>query len=180
MHGGRPERAARAARGGVRTPAAPTPAAPSAASPAAQQPSPGPSALNEDQLRAALVTETDLGEPWMASRGAATWRDGMLKAKTDGTDCSRLLDTLYTEELFGPPAGPTATATLDDAYNDSQLRYQVAAHPPADADRALAWVTGLPEKCGRFEATPSGAVPRSSRSRNCRSRRRATHARDCG
>ncbi|MDT0405822.1 MULTISPECIES: hypothetical protein [Streptomyces] len=136
-------------------PAAPTPTAPSAASPAARQPSPGPSALNEEQLRAALVTETDLGEPWMASRGAATWRDGMLKSKTDDTDCRRLLDTLYTEELFGPPAGPTATATLDDAYNDSQLRYQVAAHPPADADRALAWLMTLPEKCGRFEATPT-------------------------
>ncbi|GAA2274514.1 hypothetical protein GCM10010415_47330 [Streptomyces atrovirens] len=132
-------------------PAASAPASP-AASPAAR-PSPSAQALSEEQLRAALITEADLGEPWMASRGAATWRDGMLKARTEDADCRRLLDVLYTEELFGPPAGPSAVSTLDDAYNDSQLRYQVATHPPADVDRVLAWMRTLPEKCERFEAT---------------------------
>ncbi|MFD8518582.1 hypothetical protein ACFV2D_00960 [Streptomyces capillispiralis] len=130
----------------------------SAAASASEQPSPAaPPALNEAQMRAALITETDLGEPWMASRGAATWRDGMLKAETEDADCRRLLDALYTEELFGTPAGPRATATLDDAYNDTQLRYQVAAYPSADVDRVLAWLSGLPERCGEFRATTTRA-----------------------
>jgi hypothetical protein len=133
------------------------PPAASSASPAAEQPPPGPPALSEEQLRAALITETDLGEPWTAGRGAATWRDGMLKAKTENADCHRLLDALYTEELFGPPAGPSATVTLDDTADDSQLRHQVATHPPADVDRVLDWMKTLPETCGRFEATTTGA-----------------------
>ncbi|MFF5156243.1 hypothetical protein ACFY3N_08305 [Streptomyces sp. NPDC000348] len=136
-------------------PAASTPAP--AASPAAEQPSPGPPGLNEEQLRAALITETDLGEPWTASRGAATWRDGMLKAETGNADCRRLLDALYTEELFGPPAGPSATAALDDVSDESQLRYRVAAHPPADVDRVLAWMRTLPKTCERFGATTTRA-----------------------
>ncbi|MEZ3180173.1 hypothetical protein KYY02_16215 [Streptomyces pimonensis] len=131
----------------------PPAASASSASPTAKQPSPGPSALSAEQLRAALVTGTDLGEPWMPSRGAATWRDGLLKARAENADCHRLLDALYTEELFGPPAGPSATTALDDAYDGSQLRYQVAAHPPADVDRVLAWLGTLPETCERFEAT---------------------------
>ncbi|MFD7700786.1 hypothetical protein [Streptomyces caelestis] len=144
----------RALPAGVSEPPA---ASASSAPPAVKQPSPGPSALSEEQLRAALITETDLGEPWMPSRGAATWRDGMLKAKAEDADCHRLLDVLYTEELFGPPAGPSATTTLDDAYDGSQLRYQVAAHPPADVDRVLAWMRTLPGTCERFEATTTRA-----------------------
>ncbi|MFH8451097.1 hypothetical protein ACH4CD_17835 [Streptomyces fungicidicus] len=133
------------------------PASPSAAASPAARPSPGAQTLNEEQLRAALLTEADLGEPWVAGRGTATWRDGMLKARTENADCHRLLDSLYTEELFGPPSGPSATATLDDASTDSQLRYQLAAHPPADVDRVLSWMETLPEKCERFEATAAGA-----------------------
>ncbi|MET7291639.1 hypothetical protein ABZS79_05700 [Streptomyces griseoloalbus] len=153
--------------GGREAPRAPAPASPppsSAASPSASsaasatgQPPPSPPALNEAQMKAALITETDLGEPWMASRGAATWRDGMLKANTEDADCRRLLDALYTEELFGAPAGPRATATLDDTYNDTQLRYQVAGYPPADVDRVLAWLSTLPEKCEEFRATTTRA-----------------------
>ncbi|KES04340.1 hypothetical protein BU52_25365 [Streptomyces toyocaensis] len=137
-------------------PPAPTASSSSAAS-AGERPAPSPPALNEAQLRAALITETDLGEPWMTSRGAATWRDGVLKATTENPDCRRLLDALYTEELFGTPAGPRATATLDDTYNDTQLRYQTASHRPADVDRVLAWLGTLPETCARFEATTTGA-----------------------
>ncbi|GGW62605.1 hypothetical protein [Streptomyces griseoloalbus] len=129
----------------------------SSAASATGQPSPAPPALNEAQMKAALITETDLGEPWMASRGSATWRDGMLKANTQDADCRRLLDALYTEELFGAPTGPRATATLDDAYNDTQLRYQVAAYPPAGVDRVLAWLSTLPEKCAGFRATTTRA-----------------------
>ncbi|MFF8031499.1 hypothetical protein [Streptomyces sp. NPDC016626] len=131
----------------------PPSASASATASATERPPPSPPALNEAQIRAALITEADLGEPWMASRGAATWRDGMLKAETGNADCRRLLDILYTEELFGAPAGPRATVTLDDAYNDTQLRYQVARYRPADVDRVLAWLDTLPEKCERFRAT---------------------------
>ncbi|CAL9503073.1 hypothetical protein [Streptomyces sp. enrichment culture] len=123
----------------------------SASAPAGERPAPSPPALSEAQLRDALITDADLGEPWMTSRGAATWRDGLLKGTTDDPDCRRLLDVLYTEELFGTPAGPRVTTTLDDAYNDTQLRYQIAAYRPADVDRALDWLGTLPEKCERFE-----------------------------
>lgn len=129
----------------------------SSAASAGERPAPSPPALSEAQLRDALLTAADLGEPWMTSRGAATWRDGVLKATTENPDCRRLLDVLYTEELFGGPTGPRATVTLDDAYNDAQLRYQVTAHPRADADRALSWLGTLPETCAHFEAETARA-----------------------
>lgn len=127
----------------------------SAATPAAEQSSSAASepGLSEEQLRAALITETDLGQPWVPTRGVATWRDGLLKSSTKDADCRRLLDVLYTEELFGTPAGPRAVVALDDAYSGAQLRYQVAAYRPADVDRTLKWLGGLPEKCGEFTAT---------------------------
>ncbi|MEV7857983.1 hypothetical protein AB0O86_03800 [Streptomyces hirsutus] len=127
----------------------------SAATPAAEQSSSATSepGLSEEQLRAALITETDLGQPWMPTRGVATWRDGLLKSSTKNADCRRLLDVLYTEELFGTPAGPRAVVALDDAYSGAQLRYQVAAYRPADVDRTLKWLGGLPKKCGEFTAT---------------------------
>ncbi|PWI09527.1 hypothetical protein DIZ27_15610 [Streptomyces sp. NWU339] len=127
----------------------------SSAAPAVEQPSASPpdAGLSEEQVRAALITETDLGQPWVPTRGAATWRDGLLKASTKDADCRRLLDVLYTEELFGTPTGPRAVVALDDAYNGAQLRYQVAAYRPADVDRTLKWLGGLPDKCGKFKAT---------------------------
>jgi hypothetical protein len=129
---------------------APSPTGPASAS-AGQ--SPGSSrALTGDQAKAALVTEADLGEPWEPTEGAATWRDGLLKASTENADCQRLLDALYTEELFGTPTGPRATVGLDDVESAAQLRYQVAAHRAADVDRTLAWLKSLPEKCGEFTA----------------------------
>ncbi|MGM1080100.1 hypothetical protein ACS0VI_28240 [Streptomyces sp. H28] len=153
-----------AARSAVSAPAS-TPA--SAASPAAEQPSPTGSAeasvLSAEQVRAALVTETDLGEPWIPTRGAATWRDGLLKATAQDADCRRLLDALYTEDLFGDPTGPHAVVTLDDAYSDAQLRYQVAAHPSAEVDRTLDWMASLPGTCARFTATATGAGRQEAR-----------------
>ncbi|MEQ8145641.1 hypothetical protein [Streptomyces sp. OP7] len=109
--------------------------------------------LSEDQLKAALITEADLGPPWTAGQGAALWRDGMLKATTDDADCGRLLETLYTEEPFGAAAGPSASVTLDDTEDDTQLREQIGPHRPADVERELAWLAALPEKCGSFRAT---------------------------
>jgi hypothetical protein len=129
------------------------------ASPAVERPAGSGAGLTEAQAQAALITNADLGEPWGPTRGASTWRDGLLKATTEDGDCQRLLDTLYTEELFGTPAGPRATASFDDAETDAQVRYQVAAHPPADVDRTLAWLKSLPGRCGEFTAaTTRGGV----------------------
>ncbi|MEZ7006684.1 hypothetical protein [Streptomyces sp. AD55] len=91
------------------------PAGPRSAVPSA--PPAAPPVLTTAQARAALITEADLGEPWRPTRGAATWRDTLLKATADHPDCGRLLDALYTEDLFG--TAPRATAALDggeDAY----------------------------------------------------------------
>ncbi|GHI06265.1 hypothetical protein AQI88_36315 [Streptomyces cellostaticus] len=108
------------------------------------------STLTDDQARAALLTEADLGAPWTATRGAATWRDGLLKATTSAGECQRLLDALYTDELLGAPA--RVAVGLDDADTDAQLRYQIAARRPADVDAALAWLRTMPVRCARFTA----------------------------
>ncbi|MET9576321.1 hypothetical protein ACLQ2D_19925 [Streptomyces sp. DT199] len=129
------------------------------ASPAVEQPAGSGAALTEAQARAALVTEADLGEPWAPTRGARTWRDGLLKATTEDRDCQRLLDALYTEEPFGTPKGPQATSALDDGDTDAQLHYRVTAHPPADVDRTLDWMKSLPGRCGQFTAaTTRGGI----------------------
>ncbi|MGW0610538.1 hypothetical protein [Streptomyces sp. NPDC002788] len=131
----------------------------SAVSPAVEQPAGSGDVLTDTQTRAALVTEADLGEPWVPTRGARTWRDGLLKGTTEDPDCQRLLDVLYTEELFGPPQGPHAMTALDDGDTDAQMRYQIAAHRPADADRALDWLKSMPGRCGQFTAaTNRGGV----------------------
>ncbi len=118
---------------------------------------PSPAALTQAQAQAALVTEADLGEPWTPTQGAAIWHDGLLKATTGLPDCRRLLDTLYAEEPFGPGAPPEAVISLDDVWNESQLRYQIVTRNPADVDRAIAWLRTLPKKCARFTATtPQG------------------------
>ncbi|MEU5594282.1 hypothetical protein [Streptomyces sp. NPDC020298] len=114
--------------------------------------------LTAAQTRAALIGEADLGAPWVPSEGAATWRDGLLKATTTAApDCQRLLEALYTEEPLGRPSGSRAVAALDDGADQAQLRYQVAAHRPADVDRALAWLRTLPGTCGQFLATTTSS-----------------------
>ncbi|ANS66610.1 hypothetical protein SLINC_4386 [Streptomyces lincolnensis] len=131
---------------------APTTAAPTPKKSAPATP-PGPAALTAAQAQAALVTEADLGEPWMPTQGAATWHDGLLKATTRQPDCRRLLDTLYAEEPFGADTPARAVIGLDDVWNESQLRHQVITRPPAELDRTLAWLRTLPQKCARFTAT---------------------------
>ncbi|MFD4559306.1 hypothetical protein ACFWP5_34140 [Streptomyces sp. NPDC058469] len=124
----------------VRTPAA-------HASPAAAP------VLTPAQAQAALITDADLGAPWSPTQGTATWRDTLLKAKTNTPDCQRLLDALYADELLGTPATTQAVTALDDTDDEAQLRYQVAAFTPADVDRTLAWLKTLPQKCANFTAT---------------------------
>ncbi|GHH04953.1 hypothetical protein [Streptomyces lanatus] len=112
--------------------------------------------LTEAQARAALVSETDLGEPWVPTDGFATWRESMLKASTESGECARLLDVLYTEDILGPDARTRASIGLDDAWDGAQLRYQVVAHHPEDIDDTLQWLGGMPDECGRFTATAGG------------------------
>jgi hypothetical protein len=134
-------------------PALPT-VQPSSSRPAAPVATPG---LTDAQARAALITDTDLGEPWTPTRGAATWRDGMLKATTPTADCRKLLDGLYADELLGAPA--RAVVALDDADTGAQLRYQLSDRRPKEVDRVLAWLRTLPRTCARFTAKgPDGLV----------------------
>ncbi|WP_405880887.1 hypothetical protein OG762_21275 [Streptomyces sp. NBC_01136] len=124
------------------------------ASPAAQKSSAATPSLTDAQASAALITPSELGDRWSATQGAATWRDGLLKGRTDVPDCQRLLDGLYAEDLLGEPKGPRAVVGLDESDNGAQLRYQVAAYAaPADVDTKLAWLRTLPTKCAQFTST---------------------------
>ncbi|MET8828962.1 hypothetical protein ABZX40_15810 [Streptomyces sp. NPDC004610] len=132
-----------------------------ASKPARKAPVPdGVHALTDAQARSALISEADLGEPWMPTQGVATWRDGFLKASTGTPDCRRLLDALYADDLLGAPA--RAAIGLDDNYADGQLRYQVTSRAPAEVDRALAWLRKLPRgECAKFVATGPGGERRT-------------------
>ncbi|WP_037675048.1 hypothetical protein [Streptomyces griseus] len=132
-------------------------ASPRAGRPSAASPSPaGAPALTAAQAQAALVTAGDLGEPWTPTQGAATWRDGLLKASADVPDCGRLLDALYAEELFGPTERILAVSGLDDDWYQAQLHYQVITQAPAEVDRTLAWLRTLPRTCAEFRAKAAG------------------------
>ncbi|MER6026559.1 hypothetical protein [Streptomyces sp. NPDC001851] len=112
--------------------------------------------LTDAQAQAALITQTDLGAPWTPTGGAATWRDGLLKATTEAGDCQPLLDALYADELLGGPA--RVAVGLDDADTDAQLRFQIAARRPSDVDAALKWLGTMPARCARFTATTERGV----------------------
>jgi hypothetical protein len=120
---------------------------------------PAPRELTEAEAQAALVTPGDLGDPWGTTQGAATWRDGVLKATSEEPDCRRLLEALYTDDLFQTEPRVRAVTGLDDPLDQTQLRYQVLGPDPAAVDRTLAWMRTLPGRCGRFTAvTERGAV----------------------
>ncbi|MGW0457026.1 hypothetical protein [Streptomyces tendae] len=141
------------------------PLTPTAQSPAVLPSAELPPVLTRGQARAALVGADDLGEAWEPTRGAATWRDELLKATAERPDCRRLLDVLYTEELFGTGAAtaPRATAALDDVDGGAQLHYRVTSYRAADLDRTLAWLGTLPDTCGRFEARDAHGTARDVR-----------------
>jgi hypothetical protein len=110
--------------------------------------------LTDAQASAALITQGELGGRWSATQGGATWRDGLLKTRTDTPDCQRLLDGLYAEDLLGKPTGARAVVGLDESGNAAQLRYQVAAYAaPSEVDAKLAWLRTLPAKCAQFTST---------------------------
>ncbi|MEU7401037.1 hypothetical protein [Streptomyces sp. NPDC044948] len=140
-------------------------APPPARSPAALPSAALPPVLTPGQARAALITGGDLGEGWEPTRGAATWRDGVLKATAERPDCRRLLDVLYTEDLFGTDAAtaPRATAALDDADGGAQLHYRITSYRADDIDRTLAWLGTLPGTCGHFEARAARGATRDVR-----------------
>ncbi|MFJ7230030.1 hypothetical protein ACIQVF_10850 [Streptomyces tendae] len=148
---------------GTEGPVGPVP--PTAQSPAVLPSAELPPVLTRGQARAALVGADDLGEAWEPTRGAATWRDELLKATAERPDCRRLLDVLYTEELFGTGAAtaPRATAALDDVDGGAQLHYRVTSYRAADLDRTLAWLGTLPDTCGRFEARDAHGATRDVR-----------------
>ncbi|MFF0227931.1 hypothetical protein [Streptomyces sp. NPDC004629] len=113
--------------------------------------------LTAAQAQDALITVADLGASWGPTQGAATWRDGLLKAVTDMPECQQLMDALYTEELFGDAPGTRAVTALDDGDAGGQLRYQVATRGPDAVNRTLAWLNGLPQTCDRFTAETQSA-----------------------
>ncbi|WP_405554100.1 hypothetical protein [Streptomyces sp. NBC_01171] len=137
---------------GLEHPPTATYSLPTVEKPAATSKAPaGDSALTDAQAQAALVTESDLGSPWAVAGGIATWRDGMLKARSEVADCQRLLDALYSDQVLGAPA--RVAVALDDPGTEAQLRYQIGARRPSDVDADLKWLSEMPAKCARFTAT---------------------------
>ncbi|MFM9594320.1 hypothetical protein ACKI1J_20460 [Streptomyces scabiei] len=123
--------------------ASPSPSAPSAP------------ALTDARARSALLRQGDLGDTWGGTRGAATWRDGLLKGRTDRPECQELLDAVYAEDVLGKPRGGTAVAGFDDFEYGAQLRYQVGAYDRADVDARLGHLRQLVDQCREFTITGS-------------------------
>ncbi|MFF5358135.1 hypothetical protein ACFY4I_01845 [Streptomyces scabiei] len=123
--------------------ASPSPSAPSAP------------ALTDARARSALLRQGDLGDTWAGTQGAATWRDGLLKGRTDRPECQELLDAVYAEDVLGKPRGGTAVAGFDDFEYGAQLRYQVGAYDRADVDARLGHLRQLVDECGEFTITGS-------------------------
>ncbi|MDC0767182.1 hypothetical protein [Streptomyces sp. HD] len=138
------------------------------ASPAARkQPASSPSpTLSESGARAALITEADIEDDWTQVKDseAADWHESLLigdvdvadflTAKSDASDCQKLLDNLYDNDLLGKPSGTSALRGFEEG--NSRLLYQVAAYDRSDLDSALAWLKTLPDECDQFTATEDG------------------------
>ncbi|MGW6542629.1 hypothetical protein ACWGBH_07220 [Streptomyces massasporeus] len=125
---------------------------------------PSPTAtLSTDSARTALITEADIEDDWTQVKDteAENWHDSMLvgtvdvadfvSAKAQASDCQRLLDSLYDDDLLGKPSG--ASALRGFAQGDSRLLYQVASYDRTDPQESLNWMAGLPEKCDQFTVT---------------------------
>ncbi|WP_308114354.1 hypothetical protein [Streptomyces brasiliscabiei] len=119
---------------------------PATASPSAR---PTPT-LTDARARTALLRQDDLGDAWAGTQGAATWRDGLLKGRTDRPECQALLDAVYAEDVLGEPRGGTAVTGFDDYEYGAQLRYQVGEYDHADVDARLGRLRRLVDTCGEF------------------------------
>ena len=114
---------------------------------------PAASALTDARARSALLRQDDLGDAWSGTQGAATWRDGLLKGRTDRPECQPLLDGIYAEDVLGEPRGGTAVTGFDDYEYGAQLRYQVGAYDKADVDARLRRLGQLVGECEEFTIT---------------------------
>ncbi|WP_234046519.1 hypothetical protein [Streptomyces adelaidensis] len=110
-------------------------------------------ALTDARARSALLRQGDLGGAWSGTQGAATWRDGLLKGRTDLPECQELLDAVYAEDLLGEPKGGTAVTGFDDDEYGAQLRYQVGVYDKADVDARFDHFGQLADKCREFTIT---------------------------
>ncbi|MGI5366041.1 hypothetical protein C9J60_04005 [Streptomyces sp. A244] len=129
---------------------------------ARQTPSPT-ATLSTDGARTALITEADIEDDWSQVKDteADNWHDSLLigtvdvsdflTAKAQASDCQRLLDSLFDDDLLGRPSG--ASELRGFQQGDSRLLYQVASYDRTDPQDSLNWLGTLPEKCDRFTVT---------------------------
>ncbi|MFJ5994763.1 hypothetical protein [Streptomyces sp. NPDC092370] len=131
---------------------------------AAQRQTPSPTAtLPTDGARNALITEADIEDDWTQVKDAEakSWHDSLLigtvdvsdflTAKAQASDCQRLLDSLYDDDLLGRPSD--ASELRGFRQGDSRLLYQVASYDRTDPQDLLKWMATLPEKCDQFTVT---------------------------
>lgn len=123
-------------------------------------PSPGPD-LTETGARNALITPADLEDNWTQVDNPQEWRDSLLvgdvdvaafiEGASDASECRRLVDALYDEDLLGRPSGASALNGFREG--DSRLLYQVAAYDKAGLDESMRWLKSLPDTCDQFTLT---------------------------
>ncbi|MFF3846249.1 hypothetical protein [Streptomyces sp. NPDC002328] len=136
-------------------------------SPSAKQtgtPSPAAS-LTESGAQTALITAADLEDDWTEVNNAEDWRDSLLvgqvdvndflTGKSDASECQRLIDGLYGEDLLGKPSG--ASALTGFQQGEARLLYQVAAYEQADLEKSMDWLGSLPDNCDQFTVTGGGS-----------------------
>ncbi|MGW0706707.1 hypothetical protein ACWD4G_12225 [Streptomyces sp. NPDC002643] len=107
-------------------------------------------ALTDARARSALLRAGDLGDAWSGTESIATWRDGLLKGRTDPPECQPLLDAVYAEDVLGEPKGGTAVTGFDDDEYGAQLRYQVGAYDEAEVAARIDHFRELAQKCQEF------------------------------
>ncbi|MFF0002742.1 hypothetical protein ACFYQT_04660 [Streptomyces tibetensis] len=125
---------------------------------------PSPTAtLSTDGARTALITEADIEDDWTQVKDteAENWHDSLLigtvdvsdflTAKAQASDCQRLMDSLFDDDLLGRPSGASELRGLEQG--DSRLLYQVASYDRTDPQDSLNWMATLPEKCDQFTVT---------------------------
>lgn len=129
---------------------------------ARQTPSPT-ATLSTNGARTALITEADIEDDWTQVKDteAENWHDSLLvgtvdvsdfvSGKAQASDCQRLIDSLYDDDLLGRPTGASALRGFEQG--DSRLLYQVASYDRTDPQDSLNWMATLPEKCDQFTLT---------------------------